>query len=159
MSLSWRETKNGAISRTRTTSAAPTAHHQRVAADRSPGVYGFATPVDVGPFSTPGCWLGFDLPALAVSGLNLRLFGRAGRSLPWPQRLKRDHDLGGPAAWPLAVGHDSPRSSTVRAFTHCMAALVLPRCRRLLVWSWSIALVDFRSPCAPGSPAWRSVYH
>jgi hypothetical protein len=33
---------------------------------------------------------------------------RAGCSLPWPQWLKHDHDLGGHAAWPVAAGHGGP---------------------------------------------------
>src|SRR5688572_31539214 len=76
VSSNWREPKNEVIAKPLTTSAAPTARHQPVAAYRRPGVYGFATPVDVGPFSTFRCWPAFDLPALAASRLGRRLCSR-----------------------------------------------------------------------------------
>src|SRR5687767_39486 len=160
MSLRRGESRDEDISKCYPTSAAPSARYQRVATYRYPSIYGFAAPFSADPFSTFRSWTGFDLPALAVSRLNRRLFGRDSLYFPGAQRLKRDHDPGGPVAWPLAIGHDCPPTpDPAHSFTYDTATVVPPHHCNCLFCSRSIALVDFRSPCAHGSPAWRSVYH
>ena len=79
--------------------------HQRAAVYRCPGIYGFTTPVNIGPFSTLRRWNGFELPAMALTRDHRRCFSRAYRSLLWLQRLKCDDDLDSDATWPLVIGH------------------------------------------------------
>ena len=141
-------------------SAALITHHQPAASERSPAICGVAKPVDVGPDSTFGYWHGFGISALAASRLNRRPSGRDDRPFRWTERVKRDYDLGGSAAWPLAVGYDgSPAPGTASAFSHCVATVVLPCCSHFLVWAWSITLVDVRSSCTSGGSDGRSVHH
>src|SRR5215216_3718930 len=141
-------------------SAALITHHQPAAAERSPAICGVAKPVAVGPDSTFGYWHGLGISALAASRLNRRPSGRDDRPFRWTERVKRDDDLGGSAAWPLAAGHDGPPlPSTVHPISDSMAVVVLCRNRLHLIWGWSIELAPLGPPCATRCPAWWSGYH
>ena len=96
-------------------------------------------------------WPAFGLIVASAAGMVVSYFA---------QRLKRDHDSGGPVAGPLAARHAGPPApNTVRGVSDPVAVTGIPRGSRHLVRSRSIELAALCPPCTAGSPAWWTSYH